>query len=249
MPTPIVIDLSHHNTIPESLIDTAASGIVGVIHKATEGSTYVDNMVDNRWYLAKQAGLLWGTYHFMRPGDMKKQAAFYVDITNKNGDENTLLCADHEDEGVSLNDLKVWLKEVERLTGRKPIIYSGHVLKGQLPSGGDPEISGYLLWLAQYASKPTLPPGFARYWLWQYTDEGSVPGVKPPTDLNDGVREDVVAAWSGSGEPMPGPTPEPEPVAGEVHIEVTTTPGVSVTVVVNDVAVVIDPLDAELGGL
>lgn len=230
MPTPIVIDLSHHNSVPVSLMDTAKAGIIGVIHKATEGASYVDDMVDNRWFFAKQAGLLWGLYHFMRPGDMKQQAKFFVDTARKNGDDNTLLCADHEDTGVSLKDLKVWLAEVERLSGRKPIIYSGHVLKGQLPSGGDPEISKYLLWLAQYASKPTLPPGFKSYWLWQYTDSGTIAGVTPPTDLDAGDVEAVRRLWSGSGKPVPEPEPA-EPA--EITVDFSAKPGCILHIYVN----------------
>lgn len=242
MPVPIVIDLSHHNTIPESLLAAKQAGIIGVIHKATEGASYVDEMVDNRFYLAKQAGMLWGLYHFMRPGNMKQQASFFVDVARKNGDEHTLLAADHEDTGVSLNDLKVWLKEVERLTGRKPAIYSGHVLKQQLGTHVDPELSTYLLWLAQYATKPTLPPGFASAWLWQYTDAGTVPGVKSPVDLNAGNVEVVKKQWAGSGEPAPIPEPgEPEVLVevnnddgvGVITLTMTPSAGVKVTLLVN----------------
>lgn len=238
MPTPIVIDLSHHNTIPQSLQAAKDSGIIGVIHKATEGASYVDNTLDNRWYLASQAGLLWGTYHFMRPGDMKQQAAFYVETTNANGDENTLLAADHEDAGVSLADLKTWLAEVERLTGRRPVIYSGHVLKDQLKGKPDSVLSGYLLWLAQYGSSPTLPPGFDAAWLWQYSDKGSVPGVTPPTDVNAGDAADVTANWSG-GPSQPVPVPPAPSEHEEARIEITTTPGVIVTVIVNGEEVVV----------
>jgi lysozyme len=236
MPTPIVIDLSHHNTIPESLVPAANAGIVGVIHKATEGGSYVDGDVDSRWYLTKEAGMLWGLYHFMRPGDQKAHAKHFVNVATANGDQYTLLAADHEDAAVSLTDLKTWLAEVERLTGRKPIIYSGHVLKDQLKGKADATLSTYLLWLAQYSSSPTLPPGFSSTWLWQYSDKGSVPGVQAPTDVNAGDAADVKARWSGGAaqpippEPQPAPSPEP----AEVVIDIATTPGVVVTVRVND---------------
>lgn len=229
MPTPIVIDLSHHNTVPVSFLATKQAGIIGIIHKATEGLNYKDDTADGRWYMAKQAGLLWGLYHFMRPGNMKQQAAFFVNVAKQVGDENTLLCADHEDLGVSLSDLKVWLKEVERLTGRKPVIYSGHVLKQQLGNHADAEISSYLLWLAQYASHPTLPAGFTKEWLWQYTDRGTVPGVTPPTDLDAGDAADVRAKWSGAAVPIPGPAPE----APQVRIDITVPDGTMVLVSVN----------------
>lgn len=230
MPNPIVIDLSHHNTVPESFEEAKAAGIVGVIHKASEGGSYVDDKVDSRFYLAQQAGLLWGLYHFMRPGDQTEHAAFFVDVATNFGDENTLLAVDHEDPDVSLADLKVFLDEVVRLTGRLPVIYSGHVLKEQLDGKADPELDGYLLWLADYSAPATLPPGFKAYWLWQYTDSGQVPGVTPPTDLNDGDVNDVVMRWSGSAYPVPEPEPDETP---EVVIDITATEGVKVTVQVN----------------
>src|SRR5262249_39719025 len=82
------------------------------------------------------AGLLWGAYHFLQPGNMKDQAQYFVSKAGKNLD---LYVADHEDEGVSLDDLKTFLREVKRLTGKSSIIYSGHVLKEQLGDRRDSE--------------------------------------------------------------------------------------------------------------
>lgn len=232
MPTPIVIDLSHHNSIPQGLEDAKKAGVIGVIHKASESTSYVDSDVDARWYLAKRAGMLWGLYHFLRPGDMEKQAQHFVDVALKNGDDHTLLAADHEDAGVSLDDLYEFLCEVERLTGRIPVIYSGHVLKDQLAGKPDSRFSSYRLWLAQYSSSPTLPPGFDKYWLWQYSDQGTVPGVSPPTDLNAGDANEVIHDWSGIVEPMPTPEPEPAPV---VFVNIQAPPNVEVIVHINGV--------------
>ena len=129
---PIVIDLSHHNTIPDSLKDTAQSGVIGLIHKATEGGSYVDPTVGARQYLATDAGLLWGLYHFLRPGDQVAHANHFCDVAEVYGDSMTLLAADYEDYEVSLTDLIVWLLVVEQRMGRRPVIYSGHVLKDKL---------------------------------------------------------------------------------------------------------------------
>ena len=234
MPVPIVIDLSHWNTISSSLKPAAESGIVGVIHKATEGASNVDKKVDARYALAKQAGLLWGLYHFLRPGDQRAHARHFISIASQFGDDQTLLAADHEDAKVSLSDLKVFLREVEALSGRYPVIYSGHVLKDQLKGKEDPEIASYRLWLAQYSSQPVLPPGFDAYWIWQYTDKGEVAGVNPPTDLNAGDAADVRARWSGSGVSRPGPAPSPEPEEEKtVTVAITAPDNVLVEVIVN----------------
>lgn len=227
---PAFIDLSHHNAIPSSLQPAADAGIVGVIHKCTEGISHVDDKADARWYLAKEAGLMWGLYHFVRPGSMAAQVDFFLENAAEISDENTLLALDWEDAGVSLDDAVEFMALVEQRTGRAPVLYSGHILKEALDGSADPRLSQYRLWLAQYSSSPTLPPGWDEYWGWQYTDNGSVPGVTPPTDLNayTGSADDLISGWSGAGEDVePGPEPGPE----GIEILVIVPPGVDVKVI------------------
>lgn len=236
MATPRVIDLSHHNTVPKDFIAAKNDGIVGVIHKLTEGSSYVDDKVAARYYLAKQAGLAWGLYHFMRPGDMKKQAEFFIKKAYELEviDEQTVLVADHEDASVPGQDLKKWLDYVEDRMGRSPVVYSGHVLKDQLAG------SGYRpkrrLWLCHYASKPVLPEGVDKYWMWQYTDKGSIGGLSP-IDLNDIGNVDMgefLNGWAGSHDTIPAPEPVPPTVipritiSSSVPIELHIGPNVTV---------------------
>src|SRR3954447_10774775 len=102
---PSVIDISHWQTVSPGFEPAKAEGIVGVIHKLTEGSGYVDPTVEARAFLAREADLLFGVYHFVRPGDMKKQAEFFVNTANKLGldeDGELLYALDHEDPSISL---------------------------------------------------------------------------------------------------------------------------------------------------
>ena len=157
-----VVDLSHWDEV-DSFEDSEDEGVVGIIHKATGSNNYFDPTYNQRKKDALAAGLLWGAYHFLRPGNMKDQAQYFVSKVGKNLD---LYAADHEDEGVSLDDLKTFLREVKRLTGKSPIVYSGHVLKGQL---GDSAIlncrsidSGWRNTLGT----PSWPKAtFPRWWL------------------------------------------------------------------------------------
>src|SRR5262245_5031542 len=118
--------------------------------------------------------------------------------------------------------------KVEQMTAGKPALYSGHVLKEALGGKPNAEISDYRLWLAQYSSSPDLPPGFDAYWLWQFSESGSVPGISQPVDVNayDGNEDLLRDEWSGSG--APAPTPEPEALV--VTITVAAPPGVTVVV-------------------
>lgn len=45
------------------------------------------------------------------------------------------------------------------------------------------QLYGYDIWFAQYANEPKLPYNFK---IWQYTAEGTVPGIPQPVDLNIG---------------------------------------------------------------
>jgi GH25 family lysozyme M1 (1,4-beta-N-acetylmuramidase) len=65
---PLVVDLSHHNDVAD-FGKVKASGIAGIIHKATEATGFVDNMYAVRRGPAMNAGLLWGAYHFLRGFD------------------------------------------------------------------------------------------------------------------------------------------------------------------------------------
>ena len=44
-------------------------------------------------------------------------------------------------------------------------------------------LHGYDIWFAQYADEPRLP---YRYQIWQYSQDGTVPGISQPVDLNIG---------------------------------------------------------------
>lgn len=231
----LVIDLSHWNPV-DSWDAIKDSGIVGVIHKATEGAGYVDDTYHERMAEALEAGLLWGAYHFMRPGNMKDQAQHFVEAAG----EIDIYAADHEDSAVSLEDLKEFLVEVEELTGRVPVVYSGHVIKEQVGNKHDNELANYPLWLAHYTSgSPSWPDNtWPEWWIWQYTDTGSTDGVDGYCDRNryDGPEDQLIAEWTDIEPvpipPEPEPGPEPEPEAAEVVITISVkTKGAQVKVV------------------
>ena len=202
---PAFIDLSHHNVIPQSLKPAKQSGIVGVIHKATEGTSYVDDKVDNRYFLAQDARLLWGLYHFIRPGTVEGQVDRFLEVARKVSDGNTLYCLDWEDSAVHIDDAVAFMELIEQNTGHSPVLYSGYVLKESLAGHPNSRLSRYRLWLAQYADAPDLPPGWSKFWGWQYTESGTCPGINPPVDLNayDGTAAELAADWSGADGEQP----------------------------------------------
>lgn len=197
--TPKVIDLSHHNTVPGDFAEFKSQGILGVIHKATEGLVFTDPKLKARHWLTRQAGLAWGVYHFLRPGDISSQIAFFLTQTNFYRDSRTLIALDYEDAAVSLLELKQALRSVQGLTKCWPVIYSGDTLKTKLNGKPDPDLSNHRLWLADYGEAYSLPPGWDSFWLRQYTDKGTIVGVTGPVDLNEIAMSDAdfLADWTG----------------------------------------------------
>ena len=95
MPDPLnaVVDLSHHNG-NVNLQQAKGDGIIGVIHKATQGQTGLDPMYQTNRTNAQNAGLLWGAYHFATGGDGVDQARHFLDVVGSF--DNTLLVLDFE---------------------------------------------------------------------------------------------------------------------------------------------------------
>jgi lysozyme len=228
---PLVIDLSHHNSVA-SFEDVRAAGIVGVIHKATEGTGFSDSEYWDRREAAKQAGLEWASYHFLKHGDIALQMENFLQKVQPEPGERLVI--DHEDEDVTLDDLRDAILELQINAPQCELtVYSGHTIKEQLGQSFDPLLATTSLWIAHYtdAAEPTWPTATWPVWtLWQYTDTGFCPGINGACDLNNfnGSVEACHAWFNAYAEPT-----EPDIVRPTVRVEVITTPGVEVTVVVN----------------
>jgi lysozyme len=176
----VVVDLSHHNGNVD-LAKAKAAGIVGVIHKATQGLTYMDNMyITNRTH-ALQNGLYWGAYHFGVKGNGAGQADFF--LSKVNPDAQTLLVLDFEQntttpgQSMTLQDAHDFVTQIHAKTGRWPGLYSGSYIKQLLGSKPDPVLANCWFWLAQYGSNAVVPANWPTWTMWQYTD--GVNGPQP----------------------------------------------------------------------
>jgi len=181
----VVVDISHHNGNVD-LGKAQAAGIVGVIHKATQGTSMTDNMYGQNRQKAVAAGLLWGAYHFGTNADGAAQADFF--LSNANADAQTMLVLDYEPNGnstMTLDQARAFVSRVKDVTGKFPGFYSGSLIKQQL--GGkpaDPVLSQCFLWLAQYGPAPKdIPATWPTWTMWQYTDGN----VGPQPHSVDGI--------------------------------------------------------------
>jgi lysozyme len=191
-----LIDLSHWNAEPD-WTQVKESGIVGVVHKYSQGMGYLDPLYAGRLKSATDIGLLFGRYHFGDSYSVKAQVDNFLDTWTS----DEMLALDWENNGsetMSLGQARLFVTMVHDRTGVFPALYSGNAIKDAINAGGNPGIlTSCRLWLAHYAATPTIPTGWQDYWLWQYTDKGTVNGISGPVDRNqfDGTMKALHASW------------------------------------------------------
>ncbi len=152
---------------------------MGVIHKATEGLSFVDAEYDARKAHALSAGLLWGAYHFGVRGSVQAQVDHFLGVVNPG--PNDLLILDFEpnpNEGtMRLTEAEGFVQAVSEQTGRFPGLYSGQAfINQQIGVGNETTLKNCFLWIARYSELlPKVPPAFPTFTLWQYTDGSAGP--------------------------------------------------------------------------
>lgn len=173
-----VVDISHHNG-NVNLVKAKAAGILGVIQKATQGQSGKDPTFNTNRTKAKDAGLLFGAYHFATGSDGLKQAEHFLDVVGSFDD--TLLVLDFEPNptgpSMSLEEARAFVLHIAEATGRFPGLYSGHFIKQLLGNQKDDTLAKCWFWLAQYGPTAVVPANWPTWTMWQYTD-GAI-GPKP----------------------------------------------------------------------
>ena len=182
------IDISHHQGSidwEEVFVTNALdSSISFVYYKVTEGVDHTDTKWLEHQLGLKQFNKVSGAYHFFLPKrDAMLQAKnFLSHYTYQKGDLLPVL--DAELEGFNDKDLvlkmNIWLNEVERQIGKRPIIYTSlHFYETKFKK----EFPNEKFWIASYTRQPDLEND-PRIVMWQYSESGEIPGIKKPVDLN-----------------------------------------------------------------
>lgn len=210
---PVVVDIFRGDKI-EDFGAMRASGIFGVVHKASEGRTYRDDAYAHRRVLAEAHGLRFGAYHFCDNSDPTAQVGNFLEAAGSI--DGLMLAADFEDnpKGKSRNmrvpQLRQFLTALMEKTGRSPRgiwLYGGNRLKEEIVSPDDVAFFGrFPLWLCQYGPRAMLPKAWSRYGLWQYAADGH--GLEPHSiagsstygiDLNVFGGVDLASEWAPLG--------------------------------------------------
>ncbi|WP_419198851.1 glycoside hydrolase family 25 protein [Wolbachia endosymbiont of Rhagoletis cingulata] len=195
-----VVDISHWNESVDFKL-AKEDGILGVIHKATQGLKYIDPTYVERKKAAEEEGLLYGAYHFGVGENGKDQAEHFLETVSDSS--KVLLALDIEEnkdgENITPKQAEDFVNRVYLITGRLPLIYGSPSF---LEDFATPTLTECPLWLAKWGKEPTLPIGWRKWTLWQYTDgksgekQNSVEGIGP-CDRNkfNGTLEELKDFW------------------------------------------------------
>jgi len=204
-PLNVVVDLSHHNG-SVNLSKAKDDGILGVIHKATQGIRFDDPMYKANHRKATDAGLNWGAYHFGTGSDGVAQAEHFLMVVEP--EPQNLLVLDFEANptgpSMSLEEARAFVIHVNEAVGRFPGLYSGHYIKELLGVNTDPILANCWFWLAQYGPTAVVPPNWETWTMWQYTDGAvgpephSVAGIgRCNRDKFNGDADGLRQLWTG----------------------------------------------------
>jgi GH25 family lysozyme M1 (1,4-beta-N-acetylmuramidase) len=189
------VDVSHwQGTIDWTKVRAAGKSFA--IAKATEGVGFKDDHYDRNKAGAMGQGMMFGAYHFARPGlnTAIAEADYFVD--NAAIEHGMLIpTLDLErDGGLTPSALsawvKAWLGRVYERLGVRPMIYtSPSFWRTYMSDTRWFADNGYaILWVANWGvTSPSVPAtnwGGRSWTFWQYTSDGTVPGITGRVDLN-----------------------------------------------------------------
>lgn len=190
------IDVSNHNgSVDWKKVADSGQNFAFVL--ATDGTDFTSPKYAEQYHGAKDAGLMAAPYHFARPDESAEaQADKLLSVGDYEQDGKSLPpVLDLEVDpsgggcyGLSVPEMHKWTdtfnKKIKDATGTDPIIYANPSFWNECMGGTD-AYADQPLWLAAYeVDEPTVPKGFEDWNFWQYTEEGSVPGVSGDVDQN-----------------------------------------------------------------
>ena len=159
---------------------SVAMGAKFVFIKSSQ-ALWTDEDILYNWKSAKNAGLLRGAYHFLDwIADPLKQAQYAWSIIQSDpGELPPVIDFEYWNPPPPKAYDLLWqyVVEMERLSGRKPIIYTGAFFWDA--HGSDAQVwNDYPLWLASYSTQEYMEYNLDRltpwdkWTFWQWTDKG-----------------------------------------------------------------------------
>ena len=192
------IDISHwQGTIDWTKVRAAGKKFAYI--KASEHTSFVDDKYQTNRSRAKSAGLKVGAYHFARPNigtaDAYAEADHFIETADWTSGELRPVLDLEDTGGLSSAALQTWVKaflqRIHDRTGVRAVIYvSPSFWSSKMGNSNWFAKNGYdVLWIAHWttAGSPSVPAenwGGESWTFWQYTSDGSVPGISGRVDLD-----------------------------------------------------------------
>jgi len=253
----LIVDAYEYNPIDWEKLVTDKS-IVGFIGKASDGleppyscsgsetevklckalfrrHAVARELYQTRRAMAKALGLKWGAYHLARPGNPIEQAENFLRFAEPSPDD--LMAIDVEDNDpqkwMSLEDAEIFVRHIQRRTGRYPILYTNGNTAQYIADHRDKYtlLSRLPLWYARY--KPEIDVHFPKghwqtYTLWQFAAQPicsarscpyRVPGTPIDIDVNVASMgpDELRKAWP-FGDLIDAPDKPDEPLIANVPL-------------------------------
>lgn len=221
------IDISRWNWSRSIDFDRVfASGVKGVVAKATEGASWRDPMFANAAREVLKRGKRFGAYHFITKAQTPaKQVAHFISTVNAVVPQNLrgglFLAMDWEDYGANEAtpaQAEEFLRLLDEEAKRLCWVYGGNTLREGI-RGVQTFWGAHPLWHCQYPKTPsaTTKLNVQASWkgrgpdMWQYSATGRVAGIAGVVDLNEWRgRENFDDLWAGvsaTGTKLPPPPP------------------------------------------
>jgi lysozyme len=209
------IDISHYQGDEAKELGPEDS-LTFVICKATQGVDKFDNDFETNINTIKAKGYIYGAYHFYETNkDPAAQAThFWNTLVSKNGVPEIAPIVDIEagsiPNGMRVDIvqmrkyLNVFLKKLDTLSGRRPLIYTARAFADNYLFRSHIDtinFANYDLWLAEYTeqSKPTIPhtwQGKSKgigydYKIWQKSQSHTIRSKPNDFDVYYGTLSDL----------------------------------------------------------
>lgn len=168
-----VVDCYHGtDLLPGFASALVTDGLLGFIHKASEGAGMKDALCRSRIAAVQATTVMPGVYHGVNGDSPSGQIANLSGAISGLG--QILLCLDVEKLGSDTPPTPGILEDCVELCidhwGRHPVIYGSNMLQGFPPSC----YAGCEVWAARYASDP---PSWINPAMWQDEEFGNLAGV------------------------------------------------------------------------
>lgn len=168
---------------------TADYPVSFIFIKSTESTNIRNKFYASDYAQARKRGISIGAYHFwsMRTSGADQAQHFLRNTLFRDGDLPPVLDIEPSKSQVEqmgadrmFQQIRIWLRTVERSTGVRPILYVNQMFVNNYLSKQPDLKRDYRVWIARYSEyKPDVRLAF-----WQLCPDGRVAGIQGDVDIN-----------------------------------------------------------------